>query len=610
MSGPGNATGSGSTLERFEVRSGDAEDAVTLHVTAAGPQDAPVVVLVHGYPDTSRVWYPLIDELADRYRVVAYDVRGMGGSGAPTTRRGGWRMERLTADFAAVVDEVSPDRPVHLVGHDWGSVQSWAFVTDETTRDRVASFTSISGPSLDLTARWVRRAWRSPRRLGQVLRQGVRSGYIWFFQLPWLPELLWRFGASRVPVAMYATSGVSEPGRHLAHTVRSDATRGVALYRQNVLRRFGRPQPVGDPDEAVPVQIVVPTRDPFLLPALYEDLPAQIPGLVRRDVAAGHWVPLTHPGPLARWIDEHVGSVEDPAAVPSRALRRATQRPDRRPFDDALVLVTGAARGIGRATALAFAELGAELVLADLDKTGLDRTAELADLVGAPATHVRPLDVSDREAVDALAEDLEATVGVPDVVVNNAGVGAAGPFLSTDPDEWERVIGVNLGGVAHGCAAFGPRLPAPGEGGAIVNVASAAAYLPSRATPVYGTSKAAVLALSENLRAELAPHGVGVSAVCPGIVDTRIIDDTTFAGTDDPDAVRDPMVALYRRRAYPPEKVADAIVAAVRADAAVVPVTPEARVAWVAAHLAPGVLRRLARLDPTAAAAATARERS
>ena len=99
-------SGGAGALERFEVQG----DGVVLHVSAAGPVDAPVVVLVHGYPDTSRVWYPVMDELADRYRVVAYDVRGMGGSGAPTERRGGWRLERLTADFAAVVDAVSPDR--------------------------------------------------------------------------------------------------------------------------------------------------------------------------------------------------------------------------------------------------------------------------------------------------------------------------------------------------------------------------------------------------------------------------------------------------------------------------------------------------------------------
>ena len=164
------------------------------------------------------------------------------------------------------------------------------------------------------------------------------------------------------------------------------------------------------------------------------------------------------------------------------------------------------------------------------------------------------------------------------------------------------MLRINLGGVVNGCTSFGRRLQARGEGGHIVNLASAAAFLPSRATPLYGTSKAAVLALSENLRAELADDGIAVTAICPGVVDTKIIDDTAFAGGD-PDRTRDAMVALYRRRAYPPAKVAAAIVRAVEggpaASPALVPVTPEARFGYLASRFTPGLLRRSARFDPT-----------
>ena len=95
---------------------------VDLAVAVAGRPGAPVVVLVHGYPNTSALWGPVMANLAGHYRVVAYDVRGMGDSSAPTGRRG-WDLAELRADFLAVVDTVSPDDGVHLVGHDWGSVQ-------------------------------------------------------------------------------------------------------------------------------------------------------------------------------------------------------------------------------------------------------------------------------------------------------------------------------------------------------------------------------------------------------------------------------------------------------------------------------------------------------
>ena len=313
------------TFGTLAVTSGD----VSLHVTVGGPEGAPVIVFVHGYPDTSRVWRPVMARLADRYRVVAYDLRGFGGSTAPAARRYGWSLAALTADFIAVADAVSPDAPVHLVGHDWGSVQSWAFAVDERAAPRIASFTSISGPSLDLVRPWVRRAIASPRRLRAVLRQSIASGYVGFFQLPVIPELFWRVAGGLVSRGLYAMSGVDDPAAHVAPTFASDAKIGLALYRQNIVRRTAAPLGLTTGALAMPVQLVVPARDRFLTPALYEDLPSLIPGLVRRDVAAGHWVPLSHPGPLARWIDELVASIETDAPS-GRSLRRATHRPDRR----------------------------------------------------------------------------------------------------------------------------------------------------------------------------------------------------------------------------------------------------------------------------------------
>ena len=132
--------------------------------------------------------------------------------------------------------------------------------------------------------------------------------------------------------------------------------------------------------------------------------------------------------------------------------------------------------------------------------------------------------------MEKLAEKVATEYGVVDVLVNNAGIGLSGSFLDTTPEDWRKVLDVNLWGVIHGCRLFGRQMAERGQGGHIVNTASAAAYLPSRALPAYSTSKAAVLMLSECLRAELAGQGIGVSAICPGIVNTNITSTARFAG--------------------------------------------------------------------------------
>ncbi|MBS2079498.1 SDR family NAD(P)-dependent oxidoreductase, partial [Mycobacterium tuberculosis] len=120
--------------------------------------------------------------------------------------------------------------------------------------------------------------------------------------------------------------------------------------------------------------------------------------------------------------------------------------------------------------------------------------------------------------------------GVVDILVNNAGIGMAGRFLETSSANWENIMGVNVGGVISGSRAFGAQMVERGEGGTIINVASAAAFLPSKSMVAYSTTKAAVLALSESLRADFADEGIRVTAVCPGFVNTNIAKSTIYAG--------------------------------------------------------------------------------
>ncbi|MFF1484954.1 SDR family oxidoreductase [Streptomyces sp. NPDC058319] len=572
------------------VRSGEVE----LCVAELGDPGRPTVVLVHGYPDSKEVWSEVAGRLRDRFHVVLYDVRGHGRSTAPRPLRGGFTLDKLTDDFLAVADAVSPDEPVHLVGHDWGSVQSWEFVTVARTEGRIASFTSMSGPSLDHFGHWInsRLTRPTPRRVGQLLGQGAKSWYVGVLHTPALPELAWRGPlGKRWPKLLQRLEQVPA-GDYPTASLPQDAAHGAWLYRDNVRTRLRRPRP--DARAHAPVQLIVPAGDVFLSERLYDDLEQWVPHLVRRTLPARHWVPRTRPDRLADWIAEFVDTVEDGRPAPAATGRHADR------FAGQLVLVTGAGSGIGRATALAFAAAGARIVAVDRDGEAAARTAGLALPLGARAAWAETADVSDESAMEKLAEKVAAEYGVVDVLVNNAGIGLSGSFFDHTAEDWRRVLDVNLWGVIHGCRLFGKQMAERGQGGHIVNISSAAGYQPSRALPAYSTSKAAVLMLSECLRAELAGQGIGVTAICPGFVNTDITSTTHFAGVDAEEEKRRQKRTsrLYGLRNYPPEKVADAILRAVVRDAAVVPVTPEARLFHALSRFSPRTLRRLARVRP------------
>ncbi|GAB2733733.1 SDR family oxidoreductase [Streptomyces bullii] len=572
------------------VRTGGVE----LCVAELGDPEQPTVVLVHGYPDSKEVWSEVAARLADRFHVVAYDVRGHGRSTAPQPLRGGFTLEKLTDDFLAVADAVSPDGPVHLVGHDWGSVQSWEFVTTARTEGRIASFTSLSGPSLDHFGHWIDRRLRrpTPRRVGQLLGQGARSWYVCLLHTPVLPELAWRGPLGRRWPRILERAEKVPGGGYPSSSLPRDAAHGAWLYRDNVRARLRRPRT--DAYAHAPVQLITPLGDRFLSERLYDQLEEWVPRLTRRTLPTGHWAPRTRPDQLAAWITQFVTSVEG-GGSPAPASGAYADR-----FGGQLVLVTGAGSGIGRATAFAFAESGARVVAVDRDAEAAVRTAERCRLSGAPEAWAETVDVSDEQAMEKLAEKVATEYGVVDVLVNNAGIGLSGSFFDTTAEDWKKVLDVNLWGVVHGCRLFGRRMSERGQGGHIVNVASAAAYQPSRALPAYCTSKAAVLMLSECLRAELAGQGIGVTAVCPGFVNTGITSTARFAGVDPAEERRRQQRAarLYGLRSYPPEKVADAVLRAVVRDEAVVAVTPEARVARVLSRLTPGALRAIARMRP------------
>jgi pimeloyl-ACP methyl ester carboxylesterase len=284
---------------------------VDLAVTELGDRLRPTVVLIHGFPDTSAVWAPVAQLLATGgFHVVAYDVRGAGVSGAPN-EQSGYALPVLIEDLAAVITEVSPDSPVHLVGHDWGSIQGWEAVTSELLAGRIASFTSISGPPLEHAALWAR--GHRTRRLSDLrlaMRQAAHSWYIALFHLPLLPELVTagvRVGhaASAAWHGWGRSSDEPQPDRS---TLGDDFAHGLGLYRANVRPKFRHPT-MKYTD--TPVQLVVPMADRYVTPALLDGLENWSSLVWRRESDAGHWVIRTHPDQIARWVHEVITFVEE-----------------------------------------------------------------------------------------------------------------------------------------------------------------------------------------------------------------------------------------------------------------------------------------------------------
>lgn len=258
-----------------------------------------------------------------------------------------------------------------------------------------------------------------------------------------------------------------------------------------------------------------------------------------------------------------------------------------------VAVVTGAAKGIGRATALELARAGADVAGCDTDDAGLQATMEECRARGVRALGVA-LDVGEAAAVRAFAERVERELGETFLLVNNAGVGLSGGFFDTEPADWEWLLRVNLWGTIHGARAFAPLMRGRGAG-RIVNVASASGFCNLPGLAAYGTTKYAVVGLSEALRAELLPSGVMVSVVCPGLVASSILETARIRGVLDAEGERRALTELYRRRGHSPESVAKAIVRAAESGKALVPVSSEAWLLYVLKRLAPSALPWLLR---------------
>lgn len=279
------------------IRRTVSRDGFDLAVFEQGNPDGETIVLVHGWPDTHHLWDGVVPLLTDRYRVVTYDTRGHGESSVPTAITG-FRLAEMSKDLFSVLDAVSPDAPAHVLAHDWGSVQVWEAVCEPEAQERIASFTSVSGPNLDHLGKWVRARF-SQRRYLQPLSQLLSSSYTGFFMTPVLPRLffsvvgrpgLWR-------KFLRVLEGTPGDQIHLAPTFREDSISGLRIYSANIVSHLLHPR---ERHTDVPVQLLVNHRDIAVRPAIYDDADQWCTQLTRVDLGSGHWLPFSDPAVIAR----------------------------------------------------------------------------------------------------------------------------------------------------------------------------------------------------------------------------------------------------------------------------------------------------------------------
>ncbi|WFR72030.1 SDR family oxidoreductase [Prescottella defluvii] len=257
-------------------------------------------------------------------------------------------------------------------------------------------------------------------------------------------------------------------------------------------------------------------------------------------------------------------------------------------LDGKKCLITGAASGIGRATAIAAAARGAHLFLTDVNEVGLAETTALVGGAGGTVSFSKALDISDFEAVTAFADEIHDQFGSLDIVMNVAGISAWGTVENLEHRHWKSMVDVNLMGPIHIIERFVPPMIAAGRGGHLVNVSSAAGLLALPWHAAYSASKFGLRGVSEVLRFDLKRHGIGVSLVVPGGVRTPLVGTVQIAGVDRSDPRVEKLTRRFEKRAVTPEKVAACILAGIEKNRFLVYTSADIRFGyWWARKFAP-----------------------
>lgn len=260
------------------------------------------ILFIHGYPDDYRSWEYQLPFFADDYNILAINLPGVGESYSPA-KQSDYHVDVMHEVIIELIDEVSPGKKIHLVGHDWGALLSWGIVSDKKYASRIQSYTAISGPHPAIARQnlFQKLFSKAPHQVEEALDQLTRSWYMFFFQLPFLPEILWNFFPRQLMNKVLEKSQLPlyDPMyNHSADETKSKVLKPLGLYRELVL---GRPALV--PEKVYsPVQVIIPQEDAMIAPSIYDNLGQYAPSAVTRRLHGNHWIHREKPEEVNKYL--------------------------------------------------------------------------------------------------------------------------------------------------------------------------------------------------------------------------------------------------------------------------------------------------------------------
>jgi NAD(P)-dependent dehydrogenase (short-subunit alcohol dehydrogenase family) len=261
-------------------------------------------------------------------------------------------------------------------------------------------------------------------------------------------------------------------------------------------------------------------------------------------------------------------------------------------FEDKVAVITGAGSGIGRSTALAMANDGAILHVVDIDQSRVNETRKLIEESGGKA-HSHVTDCTDADQIQSLADDVYSEHGKVDILHNNAGIGVSGHSHELSLDDWKSVIDLNLWGVIYGISEFLPRMLEQNDDAHIVNTASGLGLITGPYLVPYVATKFAVVGMTEALSIEYSNDNVNFSVICPGLVNTNIVEDSPAKGEFEDH--REETQEFYEKQGASPDEIAEYVLNAIRKNR-VIQLAPNWPVVlpWLLRRFSPGLYRFLA----------------